>query len=107
MMNETPSVTSTWPCTLPASRRRISRSNRMPIRPTPRPDAKHREPEVASRTRDHGRAEVGAEHEEAAMRKVRNAHQAEREREAGRQQEQQAAERDAVEGLDDPELHAG
>ena len=38
MMNDTPSVTSTWPCTLPARRRRISRSNRMPISPTPRPE---------------------------------------------------------------------
>jgi hypothetical protein len=39
------------------------------------------------------------------MREVRDAHQAEGERETGRKQEQQAAERDAVEGLDDPELH--
>jgi hypothetical protein len=34
----------------------------------------------------------------------RSPQQAERQREAGRQQEQQAAEGHAVEGLDDPEL---
>jgi hypothetical protein len=39
------------------------------------------------------------------MREIGNAHQPEGEREAGREQEQQAAERDAVERLDDPELH--
>ena len=37
MMNETPSVTSTWPCTFPASWRRMKRSKMMPITPTPRP----------------------------------------------------------------------
>jgi hypothetical protein len=41
------------------------------------------------------------------MREVRDAHQPEGERETRREQEQQAAERDAVEGLDDPELHRG
>src|SRR4029077_21150103 len=50
-------------------------------------------------------AEIGAEHEEAAVRQVRNAHQPEGERETGREQEQQPAEGDAVQRLDDPELH--
>ena len=37
MMKETPSVTSTWPCTLPASRRRMKRSKMIPSTPTPSP----------------------------------------------------------------------
>src|SRR5207245_11727379 len=51
------------------------------------------------------RAEVGAEHEECAMRQIRDAHQAENQREAGREQKQQTSEGDAVERLNDPELH--
>ena len=104
MMNETPSVTSTWPCTLPASWRRMKRSNMMPTSADAEAGAEHREPEIAAEVGD-GRAEIGAEHEEAAMREIGNAHQAEGEREAGREQEQQAAEGDAVQRLDDPELH--
>jgi len=49
-------------------------------------------------------AEIGAEHEERAVRQIRNSHQAENQREARRQQEQQAAEGHAVQRLDDPEL---
>src|SRR5262249_38202407 len=49
-------------------------------------------------------AEIGAEHEEGAVRQVGDAHQAENQRKARRQQEQQAAEGHAVERLDDPEL---
>ena len=66
--------------------------------------AEHREPEAAAEVGDGG-AEIGAEHEEAAMREIGNAHQAEGEREAGGEQKQQAAEGDAVQRLDDPELH--
>ena len=65
--------------------------------------SQHGEPEVAAEIHD-GRAEIGAEHEECAMGEIGNAHQPEGEREARRQQEQQAAEGDAVERLDDPEL---
>ena len=104
MMKEMPSVTSTWPCALPASWRRTKRSSMMPTRPTPRPA-----PSAASQklnfSAEQRVAEIGAEHEERAMREVGNAHQPEDQREAGRQQEQQAAERDAVQRLDDPELH--
>jgi hypothetical protein len=49
--------------------------------------------------------EIGAEHEKRAVRQIRYSHQAENQREARRQQKQQAAERHAVERLDDPELH--
>src|SRR5262249_12033854 len=49
-------------------------------------------------------AEIGAEHEERTVRQIRDAHQAENQREARRQQEQQAAEGHAVQRLDDPEL---
>ena len=80
------------------------RSKRMPTSADAEAGAEHREPEVAAEIGDR-RAEIGAEHEEAAMREVGNAHQAEGEREAGGEQEQQAAEGDAVQRLDDPELH--
>src|SRR5205807_10665400 len=48
----------------------------------------------------------GAEHEERAVRQVRDAHQPEDQREPGREQEQEAAERDAVDTEDDPLGHA-
>src|SRR5262245_63570638 len=54
---------------------------------------------------DDGGAEIGAEHEEGAMGEIGDAHQAEGQRKARRQQEQQSAERNAVQSLDDPELH--
>ena len=50
-------------------------------------------------------AEIGAEHEEGAVRQVGQPHQAEDQREARGQQEQQTTERQAVETLDDPKLH--
>src|SRR5262249_32685473 len=49
-------------------------------------------------------AEIGAEHEERAVRQIWDPHQAENQREARRQQEQQAAEGHAIQRLDDPEL---
>ena len=39
------------------------------------------------------------------MREIRDSHQPEDQRESGREQEQQAAEGQAVQRLDDPELH--
>src|SRR6185503_4327751 len=64
-----------------------------------------REPEGDAPPDDEARTEIRAEHEEGAMRQVRNAHQAEYQREACRQQEQQSAERYAVDGQDQPQAH--
>ena len=63
-----------------------------------------REPEVGHDLED-ARAEIGAEHEQRAVRQIRDPHQPEDQREARRQQEQQPAEGEAVQRLDGPELH--
>ena len=65
-------------------------------------DDRH-QPEIAA-ARQQAVAEIRAEHEERAVREIGNAHQPEDQREAGRQQEQQAAEGQTVQCLDDPEL---
>ena len=51
------------------------------------------------------RRKISAEHEERAMREVGQPHQPEDQGKSRRQQEQQPAERQAVETLDDPKLH--
>jgi hypothetical protein len=59
----------------------------------------------AESTGKEGGAEIGAEHKHRAMRQIRNAHQPEDQRKAGGQQEQQAAERHAIDGQQNPERH--
>ena len=54
---------------------------------------------------DEGRAEIGAQHEQRAVRQIRNAHQPEDQRKARRQQKQQSAEGDAVDRQHQPEVH--
>ena len=61
-----------------------------------------REEEVAGVAVEHHR-EIGAEHVLDAVREVDEVHHAEHEREPGRDQEQQHAELQAVQGLDDEE----
>ena len=51
------------------------------------------------------RAEIGAEHEQRAVRQVRNPHQPENQRETRRQQKQQSAEGDAVDRQHQPKGH--
>jgi hypothetical protein len=50
-------------------------------------------------------AEIGAEHEERTVHQVGNEHQAEDQREAGGEQEQHSAKRNAVHGERQPEAH--
>ena len=50
-------------------------------------------------------AEIGAQHEERAVHQVGDAHQPEDQREARRQQEQQAAQRNAVHRQRQPQVH--
>ena len=103
-----PSVTSTWPSGLVFSRVSTSRSNRPPMRGDGNSGAERRDPEIqAAIGAQRDGAEIGAEHEERAMRQVGEPHQAEDQRESRRQQKQQATERQAVETLDDPKLHRG
>ncbi len=52
-----------------------------------------------------GRGEIGAHHVERAVRQVDEIHDAEHQRQAGRQQEQQEPELQAVEDLFDEEQH--
>ncbi len=59
-----------------------------------------REPEVHTPVQER-HAEIGAQHEEGAVHQIGDAHQPEDQREAGRQQEQQAAKREAVDREDD------
>src|SRR5260221_82602 len=49
--------------------------------------------------------DIGAEHEERAVRQIGDAHQPENQREAGRQQKQQPAHRDAADGEQQPQTH--
>src|SRR5260221_508670 len=63
-----------------------------------------REPEIGDVFQD-GDPDVGPEHVQGAVREIRDAHQPEDEREARREQEQQAAEGEAVQRLNDPVLH--
>ena len=106
MMKDMPSVTSTCPSGLVLSRVSTSRSNRPPIAATAMPAPSARHPDVQAVTgAQRRRPEIGAEHEEGAVRQVGQPHQAEDQREARRQQEQQTTERQAVETLDDPKLH--
>ena len=68
-----------------------------------------RQPEIerhAEQAADEGRAEIGAEHEQRAVRQVRDAHQPEDQREARRQQEQQTAKSDAVDRQQQPKIHS-
>src|SRR6185437_10536000 len=51
------------------------------------------------------RGKIGSKHEEGAMCQVGEPHQAKDQRKTRRQQEQEAAERQAIETLDDPKLH--
>jgi hypothetical protein len=71
--------------------------------PDAEPAGDRRQPEMQIEPQQ-GVAEIGPEHEECAVRQIRYPHQAEDQREARRQQEQQAAEGHAVQRLDDPEL---
>ena len=105
IMKERPKVTSTCASSAPGRRRSSSRSTSPP---------KHGDAEPAERSRPARSrrpsairldAEIGAQHEERAVRQVRDPHQPEDQREAGGQQEQQAAERDAVD-RQQPEIHA-
>src|SRR5205807_3864077 len=50
-------------------------------------------------------AQIRAQHEQRAVRQIRDAHEPEDQRESCREQEQQTAEGQAVQRLDDPELH--
>src|SRR5262249_23039244 len=65
-----------------------------------------RRPEVESPA-DQGGREVAAQHEEGPVGEVGNPHEAEDEREAGRQEKEQAAQGDAVDGQHEPEIHGG
>ena len=60
-------------------------------------------PQVRQHLQD-ARAEVGAEHEQRPVREVRDPHQAENQRKAGRQEEQQSSQGQAIQGLDGPIL---
>ena len=62
------------------------------------------EHEAAGQRRE-GRGEIGADHVERAVRQIDQVHDAEDQRQAGRQQEQQHAELDAVEALFDQIKH--
>ncbi len=104
MMNAKPSVTSTCPSELPESLRRMKRSS-SPPNSGDRQAAEHRrQPQVRNHLQDR-HPDVGAQHEQGAVRQVGDAHQAEDQRKARRQQEQQPAEGEAVQRLNDPELH--
>ena len=65
------------------------------------------QPEIELVPDDQARPDVGAQHEQGAVRQIRNAHQPEDQGEAGREQEQQAAQRDAVDGQHQREIHSG
>src|SRR5882672_9111153 len=54
---------------------------------------------------EHGHADIGAQHVHRAVGEIRDAHQTEDQRKARGEQEKQAAEGEAVQGLDDPILH--
>ncbi len=60
------------------------------------------EPEQAD---DEGSADIGAEHEQRAVRQIRNTHQPEDQGEARRQQKQQSTESDAVDCQHQPKIH--
>ena len=64
-----------------------------------------RQPEIEMKPHDEARAEIGAEHEERAMRQIGNPHQPEDQRESRREEEEQTAEGDAVDGKDQPQIH--
>ena len=70
-------------------------------RDQPQPDAG----EEAVGHRREGRGEIGAEHVERAVRQIDQVHDAEDQRQPGRQQEQQHAELDAVQALFDEIQH--
>ncbi len=63
------------------------------------PGAEHRDPEVAAEMRDR-RAEIGAEHEQRAVREIDDARHAEDQRQARGDQEQRRRAREAVQELD-------
>ena len=67
-----------------------------------------RQPEIqlkAEHAHDEGGADIGAQHEQRAVRQIRNPHQPEDQGEARRQQKQQSAERDAVDRQHQPKSH--
>ena len=68
--------------------------------PAEQRDARARRPAPRATGSEHAasdaHAEIGAEHEERAVREVGDPHQPEDEREPGRQEEQQSAQRQAV-----------
>ncbi len=63
------------------------------------------EPQVRDNDQNAG-AQVGTEHVERAVREVRDPQQPEDQRKSRRQQKQQPAERETIERLYEPELHA-
>ena len=105
MMNAMPSVASTWASTLPASAaaRSARRARRRPRRASPR--QRRREPEGSARPGAPRRRRRRPSMKRAPCVMFGDPHQPEDEREARREQEQQPAEGEAVEGLYGPELH--
>ena len=107
-MKEMPSVTSTCAICWPGNWRSRKRSITVPKTATSTIAISTATQKLKVRLKiaaGEGRAEIGAEHEQGAVRQVGNAHQAEDQREARRQQEQQAAEGDAVDRQQQPEGH--
>ena len=74
-------------------------------RPASRPAPARAPSEEAAGQRREGRGEIGAQHVERAVRQVDQVHDAEDQRQPGRQQEQQQAELHAVEALFDQVEH--
>ena len=65
---------------------------------------RRREQEVAG-PEEEGRREIGAHHVERAVRQIDEVHDAEHQRQSGREQEQQQAELQSVQDLFDDEQH--
>ena len=87
MMKEMPSVTSTCALLVAGEPAQDEPFHEDAEQPDAEPADDRRQPEVQPELQQR-EAEIGAEHEERAVRQVRDAHQAEDQREAGRQQEQ-------------------
>ena len=107
-MKDTPSVTSTCANCCPASRRSNSRSITAPSTATssaPNSAASQKLTVKPSAPRRKRGAQIGADHEHRAVRQIRDPHQPEDQGESRRQQKQQAAERHAVDGQQQPERH--
>ena len=107
-MKDRPSVTSTCASWSPGRRRSSSRSASAPRAATAsvaRSAASQKFNLNAEQADDEGGADIGAQHEQRAVRQVRNTHQPEDQGEARRQQKQQAAECDAVDRQHQPKIH--